>query len=71
MMKAQINGPRTTWNHALYRQECQRSLEPSFTSLINAAAKAGWDRGEIAYAMLALAADAYSAHAPADDPLKM
>jgi hypothetical protein len=71
MAKPQINGPRTTWNDTLYRQECRRSLEPSFRSLIDAAAKAGWDRGEVAYALLALAADAYSADAPVDDPMNM
>lgn len=60
MTKAQINGPGRLWNRSMYRQECRRSLEPSFQSLIDAAAEAGWDRREIAYTLLALAADTYT-----------
>lgn len=69
MTKARINGPQDALSLTRYRQECRQAIEPSFESLIAAAAKAGWDRQELAYTLLVLAADAYCAFGLHADPV--
>ena len=69
MTKARINGPQDALSLPRYRQECRQAIEPSFESLIAAAAKAGWDRQELAYTLLVLAADACCAFGLHADPV--
>ncbi|MND49420.1 hypothetical protein D3C81_1877850 [compost metagenome] len=52
-----INGPSGTSEKSLkYQEECQFALEPSVTRLIELATEAGWDRDQVVYAMLSIAA---------------
>lgn len=52
-----INGPSGKFDKSLkYQEECQFALEPSVTRLIELATEAGWDRDQVVYAMLAVAA---------------
>lgn len=52
-----INGPSGASNNSLrYQEECQFALEPSVSRLIELAAEAGWDRDQVVFALLSIAA---------------
>ncbi|MCZ4072105.1 hypothetical protein [Agrobacterium sp. LMR679] len=55
--KTKINGPsRAPDEGPRYQEECQFALEPSVSKLIELAVDAGWDREQVVYALLNLAA---------------
>jgi hypothetical protein len=61
MAKAAINPPTCLITDPTYLTECRFALEPSFTGLVRLAEKAGWDRQQVTYSLMMLAAEALQA----------
>lgn len=61
MAKAAINPPTCPTTDPAYHTECRFALEPSFTGLIRLAEKAGWERQQVTYSLMMLAAEALQA----------
>jgi hypothetical protein len=59
--KAAINPPNCIPTDPRYLVECRFALEPSFTGLVRLAEKAGWDRQQVTYSLMMLAAEALQA----------
>jgi hypothetical protein len=61
MAKAAINPPNCVITDPDYLTQCRFALEPSFTGLVRLAEKAGWDRQQVTYSLMMLAAEALQA----------
>lgn len=61
MAKAAINPPNCVITDPHYLVECRFALEPSFSGLVRLAEKAGWDRQQVTYSLMMLAAEAIQA----------
>jgi len=59
--KAAINPPNCVITDPHYLVECRFALEPSFSGLVRLAEKAGWDRQQVTYSLMMLAAEAIQA----------
>lgn len=55
--RVRINAPTKSLADADYAAECRFAIEPSFTKMIELAAAAGWDRQQVAFATMYLAAE--------------
>ena len=61
--RVRINAPTISPADSAYAAECRFSIEPSFIKMIEMAVAAGWDRKQVAFATMFLAAE----HARASD----
>lgn len=52
-----INAPTKVVADPAYSTECQFALEPSVTGLVALATEAGWDKQQVFYSLMCLAAN--------------
>ena len=55
--RVRINAPTRSVVDADYAAECRFAIEPSFIKLIELAVAVGWDRQQVAFAAMYLAAE--------------
>lgn len=55
--RVRINVPTKSPDDINYAAECRFAIEPSFTKMIELAVAAGWDREQVAFATMYLAAE--------------